>query len=147
MSTAILTLSENGDLQRIQDKWLQKSVCTSDTAEIESDRLHLKSFWGLFLIIGVVCFCALAIYFIQIMRQYFRTARTESLSNGEGSSRPKRLQRLLSLIDEKKDPSKREPKRRKTERSSSDSALETSPKRRQAKFSTELDIIPHNSRM
>ncbi|XP_058220528.1 glutamate receptor 3.3 [Rhododendron vialii] len=147
MSTAILTLSENGDLQRIHDKWLQNSVCTSDTAEIESDRLHLKSFWGLFLIIGVVCFCALVIYFIQIMRQYSRTAPTESLPNGEGSSRSKRLQRLLSLIDEKKDPSKREPKRRKTERSSSDSVLETSPKRQQAKFSTEVDIIPHNSRM
>jgi len=149
MSTAILTLSESGDLQRIHDKWLQSSACTSDTAEIESDRLHLKSFWGLFLVIGVVCFVVLVIYFFQIMRQFYRTPNIEPVSNGEGSSRSRRLQRILSLIDEKH-VSKREPKRRRMERSSTeickgnDLELETSPKRRQTRFSTEIDISPHN---
>lgn len=150
MSTAILTLSESGDLQRIHDKWLQSSACPSDTAEIESDRLHLKSFWGLFLVIGVVCFVVLVIYFFQIMRRFYRTPNIEPVLNGEGSSRSRRLQRILSLIDEKKDVSKREPKRRRMERSSTeickgnDWELETSPKRRQTRFSTEIDISPHN---
>ncbi|XP_077246921.1 glutamate receptor 3.3 isoform X2 [Tasmannia lanceolata] len=52
LSTAILTLSENGDLQRIHDKWLTRSDCSSQTTDLESDQLHLKSFWGLFLICG-----------------------------------------------------------------------------------------------
>ncbi|KAA8537389.1 hypothetical protein F0562_026924 [Nyssa sinensis] len=124
MSTAILALSENGDLQRIHDKWLTRSTCSLDTTEIESDRLHLKSFWGLFLICGVACFVALFIYFFQIMRQFQRAARAESVSNGPGSSHSRRLQTLLSLIDEKKDHSKRETKRRKMEKLSSDTDRE-----------------------
>ncbi|XP_057469015.1 glutamate receptor 3.3-like [Actinidia eriantha] len=139
MSTAILALSENGDLQRIYDKWLTRSACSSDTAELESDRLHLKSFWGLFLIIGLACFVALVIYFIQIMRKFYGTANSESISRGEGSSRSRNLQTLLSLIDEKKDLSKREQKRRKVDRSSSenDLELERTPKRRQTQLSNE----------
>ncbi|GFZ10547.1 glutamate receptor 3.3 [Actinidia rufa] len=136
MSTAILALSENGDLQRIYDKWLTRSTCSSDSAELESDRLHLKSFWGLFLIIGLACFVALVIYFIQIMRKFYGTANSESISRGEGS---RNLQTLLSLIDEKKDLSKREQKRRKGDRSSSenDLELERTPKRRPTQLSDE----------
>lgn len=135
LSTAILTLSENGDLQRIHDKWMTRSSCSLESAEIESDRLHLKSFWGLFLICGVACFLALLIYFFQIMRQFYRGSRADSISKGEGSSHSKSLRTLLSLIDEKKDQSKREKKRRKMERSSSDDSkdceLGRDPKRRQ----------------
>ncbi|XP_015576348.1 glutamate receptor 3.6 isoform X2 [Ricinus communis] len=52
MSTAILKLSENGDLQRIHDKWLTRSACSSTSTKLEVDRLQLRSFWGLFLICG-----------------------------------------------------------------------------------------------
>lgn len=121
LSTAILTLSENGDLQRIHDKWLIQSPCSTDTAEIESDRLHLQSFAGLFLVCGVACFLALSIYFIRIMlkfREAAAAAGADSISQGQGSlSRSRRLQTLLSLMDEKKDPSSREKKRRKLDRS------------------------------
>ncbi|GFY86308.1 glutamate receptor 3.3 [Actinidia rufa] len=143
MSTAILALSENGDLQRIYDKWLTRSACSSDSAEIGSDRLHLKSFWGLFLICGLVCFVALIIYFIQIMRKFYGTANSKSISIGEGNSRSRHLQRLLSLMDEKKDPSKREQKTRKVDRSLSendkenDLELERSLKRRQTQLPIE----------
>ncbi|KAM7521333.1 hypothetical protein LguiB_020295 [Lonicera macranthoides] len=134
LSTAILTLSENGDLQRIHDKWMTRSSCSLESAEIESDRLHLKSFWGLFLICGAACFLALLIYFFQIMRQFYRASHADSISEGEGSSHSKSLRTLLSLIDEKKDQSKRENKR-KMERSSSDDSkdceLGRDPKRRQ----------------
>ncbi|PSS31175.1 Glutamate receptor 3.3 like [Actinidia chinensis var. chinensis] len=143
MSTAILALSENGDLQRIYDKWLTRSACSSDSAEIGSDRLHLKSFWGLFLICGLVCFVALIIYFIQIMRKFYGTANSKSISIGEGNSRSRHLQRLLSLMDEKKDPSKREQKRRKVDRilsendKENDLELERSLKRRQTQLPIE----------
>lgn len=143
LSTAILSLSENGDLQRIHDKWLTRSSCSSDSTEIESDRLQLKSFWGLFLVCGIACFLALAAYFFQIMRKFYRTAGNESVSNGESNSRSRSLQTLLSLIDEKKDMSKRDNKRRKVDRLSSEDGngndLERDPKRRQIQLSRERE--------
>lgn len=112
LSTAILTLSENGDLQRIHDKWLIRSGCSTDNAELESDRLHLKSFWGLFLICGAACFIAIFIYFCQVFRRFRKVARATQESDG---SRSRRLQTLISIIDEKKDPRDREKKRLKVD--------------------------------
>lgn len=112
LSTAILSLSENGDLQRIHDKWLTRSGCSTDNSELESDRLHLKSFWGLFLICGIACFIAILIYFCQVFRRFRNVARATIDSDG---SRSRRLQTLISIIDEKKDP--RDKKRQKVERS------------------------------
>ncbi|XP_065880852.1 glutamate receptor 3.3 [Euphorbia lathyris] len=125
MSTAILELSENGDLQRIHDKWLLPDSCSSDAAELESDRLHLESFWGLFLICGIACFLALFIHFCKIIHKLRRAPpEEETISPGEASARSgtrsRRLQRLISIMDEKKDTSRRRDKRRKMERSLSD---------------------------
>lgn len=112
LSTAILTLSENGDLQRIHDKWLTTSACSADNTELESDRLHLKSFWGLYLLCGIACVVALIIYFIQISLKYRRAETGEQVQSG--GSHSKRLQKLISLIDEKEE-SHRDKKRRKIE--------------------------------
>ncbi|PON33107.1 Ionotropic glutamate receptor, metazoa [Parasponia andersonii] len=117
MSTAILQLSENGDLQRIHDKWLMRSACSMEGAELESDQLHLKSFWGLFLICGIACFLALLIYFFQIMNKFPRSASPDAVSGSTGDFRSGRLRRFLSLIDEKSDQSN---KRRKMGRSLSE---------------------------
>ncbi|KAF9618767.1 hypothetical protein IFM89_002462 [Coptis chinensis] len=102
LSTAILTLSENGDLQRIHDKWLTRKACTKDT-EIASDRLHLRSFWGLFLICGVACFLALLVYFISTVKQFRRFSPVESEPSSHGSSRSRRLQTFLSFVDDKEE--------------------------------------------
>ncbi|KAH6782803.1 glutamate receptor 3.3 [Perilla frutescens var. hirtella] len=136
LSTAILTLSESGDLQRIHDKWLTTSACGTDNTELESDQLHLKSFWGLYLLCGIACFLALLIYFIQITQRYRQAARDDIISSGgpASSSRSKRIQTLLSLIDEKEDQSRRDRKRRKLENSVSESNggidLERDPQRK-----------------
>lgn len=147
MSTAILQLSENGDLQRIHDKWLMRSSCGLESAEIESDQLHLKSFWGLFLICGVACFSALFIYFVQIMLRLFRTAPSESVSDGSNGSLSGHVRRLFSLLDEKEDQSHGGSKRRKVERSlsdnSKDSELGTNP-RRQTEFTVGSNINSSN---
>ncbi|KAI3465465.1 hypothetical protein Pfo_022128 [Paulownia fortunei] len=141
LSTAILALSESGDLQRIHDKWLTTSTCSSDTTELESDRLHLKSFWGLYLLCGIACFIALLIYFLQIVHKFRRAAPDEYISNGPGSSRSKRFQTLLSLIDEKEDQSRRDRKRRKLEKSLTDNDreidLERDSKRKHSQVSSE----------
>ncbi|GAB4828449.1 hypothetical protein Ancab_035446 [Ancistrocladus abbreviatus] len=104
MSTAILKLSENGELQRIHDKWLTKSACSLDSSEIESSQLHLRSFLGLFLICGIVCFIALCIYFVLICRRFYGISRGQLVPDDQGRSCSSWSRTFLSLIDEK-DPS------------------------------------------
>ncbi|RWR93413.1 glutamate receptor 3.4-like protein [Cinnamomum micranthum f. kanehirae] len=70
MSTAILFLSESGDLQRIHNKWLSHKGCSTQVNEIDVNRLSLKSLWGLFLICGFAYFLALVIFFIRALWQY-----------------------------------------------------------------------------
>ncbi|RLM66126.1 glutamate receptor 3.1-like [Panicum miliaceum] len=85
LSTAILTLSENGDLQRIHDKWLSTGP-SSTTADLQQDpdRLQVQSFSALFLICGAACVAALAIHACVLVRQYSRHVAAEqaALSGG-----------------------------------------------------------------
>ncbi|KAK2975681.1 hypothetical protein RJ640_027784 [Escallonia rubra] len=113
MSTAILKLSENGELQRIHDKWLMRSACSSQGAKLAVHRLQLKSFSGLFLICGVACSLALLVYFIVMLRQFTRHY-TESESSGQ-SSRSGRVQTFLSFADEKEESVKSRSKQRRLE--------------------------------
>lgn len=115
MSTAILQLSENGDLQRIHDKWLSRATCSSDSTELVSNHLHLKSFVGLYFICGLVCFISLIVYFLLVIRQFSRHVPDEPDSNDQGSSRSRRLQRFLTFADEKEETVKSRSKRRQME--------------------------------
>ncbi|KAE8687732.1 Glutamate receptor 3.2 [Hibiscus syriacus] len=86
MSTAILDLSENGELQKIHDKWLSRSACSSEESEDEPEELDLKSFWGLFLICGTACILALLEYFLLIFRQFSRHCPEEPDSTSRDRS-------------------------------------------------------------
>jgi hypothetical protein len=66
---AILSLSENSDLQRITDKWLTSGSSADD---LDADRLHVHRFAALFLICGVTCLLAFAIHTAVLYRQYAR---------------------------------------------------------------------------
>ncbi|KAI4317046.1 hypothetical protein L6164_024957 [Bauhinia variegata] len=134
LSTTILQLSENGDLQRIHDKWLIRSGCSLDNAEIESDRLQLKSFWGLYLICGIACFLALFIYFLQIMLRLRHSAPTQPAPNVSS-----RFHRFLSLIDEKEDQSK-SGRRKRAQVEGSEEHLGRLPKRMQTETSASFRL-------
>ncbi|KQJ92921.1 glutamate receptor 3.1 isoform X1 [Brachypodium distachyon] len=96
LSTAILTLSENGELQRIHDKWLKTGECAADSSEfIDSNQLRLESFCGLFLICGVACILSLTIYFAIMLRKYLRHEPKKS------------LRRFISFVDDKEPPKNR----------------------------------------
>uniref|UniRef100_A0A7N0UTF1 Glutamate receptor n=1 Tax=Kalanchoe fedtschenkoi TaxID=63787 RepID=A0A7N0UTF1_KALFE len=117
MSTAILKLSENGELQRIHNEWLMGSACSSQTTMLSVDRLELRSFWGLFAICGSACCLALIVYFIQMLRQYYRHYPDESSEPSSGRSlRSSRIQTFLSFADEREDEVKVRSKRRQMER-------------------------------
>ncbi|KAF8695535.1 hypothetical protein HU200_037381 [Digitaria exilis] len=119
LSTAILTLSETGDLQRIHDKWLNPGTCSSQSTDaVGADRLNLNSFWGLFLISGVACFIALIIYFARILCQFCKYHGGGGGSSDEAAfpdperslRRPARLSSirdLMSFVDMKEAEAKR----------------------------------------
>ncbi|KAG6701749.1 hypothetical protein I3842_07G001700 [Carya illinoinensis] len=86
LSTAILKLSENGDLQKIHDKWLAGKACSSEGTKEDVDRLPLKSFWGLFLLCGSTFLLALLLYIIKLVIQYVRLSRRSSPT--DNNSRP-----------------------------------------------------------
>ena len=111
---------------------MTQSTCSLDNAEIDSDRLQLKSFWGLFLICGIACFIALVIYFLQIMLQLRHAAPSEPASNVNSISG--RFQRFLSLIDEKEESPRSERRKRNGEERSSEDQLGRQPKRMQTEL-------------
>lgn len=125
MSTALLTLSENGKLQKIHDKWLKRKFCSLQNSEEDSDQLQLRSFWGLFLVCGVACFMALAIYLCLTLRSFKRFSRHSLESDNEDGDRPSssiratttsdRIKRFLSFADEKADTSRNKLKRKQME--------------------------------
>ncbi|XP_065041947.1 glutamate receptor 3.5-like [Musa acuminata AAA Group] len=106
LSTAILTLSENGDLQRIHDKWLTQSGCTSQDSDTDSNQLSFASFWGLFLICGLACLMALMIFFLKTLCQYrkFSTQAKVGCSESETSVEcTSYIKELLSFVDTKEE--------------------------------------------
>ncbi|CAN0914525.1 Glutamate receptor 3.7 [Linum grandiflorum] len=71
ISTAILKLSENGELQKIHDRWFCKKGCSEERKKKgESNQLRLISFWGLYLLCGIVTLTALLIYIIRMIHQF-----------------------------------------------------------------------------
>lgn len=118
MSTAILKLSDSGELQRIHDKWLKGSSCSTQSSKLQVYRLGLKSFWGLFLICGLACTFALLVYIVLMVRQFSRHYPDDDESSGR-SSRSARLQTFLSFVDDKENEVKSRFKRKKLQRTSS----------------------------
>ncbi|XVF67128.1 hypothetical protein PTKIN_Ptkin10aG0096100 [Pterospermum kingtungense] len=119
MSTAILGLSENGELQKIHDKWLSRRACSSEGFEDQTEQLDLECFWGLFLICGIACVVALIVYWWLMFRQFSQHRPEEPDPITPGSSRSARLQTFLSFVDGKMEQSKSSSKRKRDSMSSS----------------------------
>lgn len=111
MSTAILTLSENAELQRIQEKWLSEKACGFHSTEDE--QLQLNSFRGLFLICEITCFLALLTYFfLSMVRQFSKKSPQKVGPSNRCSSRSAHIQTFLHFVDEKEDVSPKKLKRK-----------------------------------
>ncbi|EER95721.2 glutamate receptor 3.4 [Sorghum bicolor] len=84
LSTAILKLSETGDLQRIHDNWLNQGTCDTQSQGTGGGalRLSVANFGGLFLICGVACGVALLIYFARILFQFYQYHRHGTTDGG-----------------------------------------------------------------
>lgn len=118
MSTAILQLSENGELEKIRKKWLNRKVCGGQSSAADSEQLPLKSFWGLFLISGVTCCFALLVYFCLMLHQFkrhFPELMQLSTASRTRISHSVRLKKFLSFVDEKAEISANRLKRKRME--------------------------------
>ncbi|XP_010558879.1 PREDICTED: glutamate receptor 2.7-like [Tarenaya hassleriana] len=63
ISRAILNVTEGEEMRQIENKWFKKqSNCPDPNTSLSSNRLSLRSFWGLFLIAGAASFLALFIF-------------------------------------------------------------------------------------
>ncbi|KAH0970946.1 hypothetical protein GBA52_023102 [Prunus armeniaca] len=111
MSTAVLKLSEKGDLQKICDKWLMKRACSAQGAKQSVDRLPLKSFWGLFVLSGIACFLALLLHVIRLVHQFYWYS--DSCCE---SPQSRRLRSFVSFANKREQEVKSRPKRRRTEK-------------------------------
>ncbi|KAL4320322.1 hypothetical protein GQ457_18G024100 [Hibiscus cannabinus] len=87
MSTAILKLSETGKLQEIHARWFCKMGCPGQRrAKSEPNQLHLASFWGLYLLCGVITLAALLVFMLRMVRQYVRYRRRQMKLHRPSSS-------------------------------------------------------------
>ncbi|GAV89452.1 Lig_chan domain-containing protein/SBP_bac_3 domain-containing protein/ANF_receptor domain-containing protein [Cephalotus follicularis] len=140
LSTAILQLSENGDLQKIHDKWLTRNECSMQLNTVDDNQLSLNSFWGLFLICGLACFLSILVFFCRVLCQYRRfIPEGEEVAAGEielarsrrGIRSTSSFKDLMDFVDRKeeeiKQMLKRKPNENKQQASPSTDGQRSSP--------------------
>ncbi|KAF9669523.1 hypothetical protein SADUNF_Sadunf14G0116400 [Salix dunnii] len=114
MSTAILSLSESGELQKIREKWFcTKEFCPGDKKHRqEPNQLNLISFWGLFLLCGAFSLTAILVFLVRLVCQFVRYKRRHMQSSSP-SPMPSSthcsqvIRHFFDFIDEKEEVIKR----------------------------------------
>ncbi|KAI8525631.1 hypothetical protein RHMOL_Rhmol13G0245500 [Rhododendron molle] len=74
VSKAILQLSEDGTLKRLEEEWLtpDKECLKSETTTENIDSLSLRSFWGLFLFSAATSSVCFLLFLGHLLRDYLR---------------------------------------------------------------------------
>nr|DAD22727.1 TPA_asm: hypothetical protein HUJ06_024190 [Nelumbo nucifera] len=71
VSKAILVLSEDGTIKRLENKWFpQNSQCLNSKIDIGNESLSLQSFWGLFVLTGGTSTIIFMLYLSHLFRKY-----------------------------------------------------------------------------
>ncbi|KAL6135261.1 hypothetical protein ACLB2K_067489 [Fragaria x ananassa] len=114
MSTAILKLSENGELQKIREKWFCKMGCPGDKdQDVEPNQLHLISFWGLYLLCGAFSVAAFVVFLMRMIYQFVRYKRRQvnppsPLSRSSSNTQCSQvISNFVDFVDEKEEAIKR----------------------------------------
>eukprot|EP00253_Pinus_taeda_P011673 PITA_11673 len=107
ISRAVLSLSEDKEMQQIQTKWLNSTACVDSGAKVDSNRLSMDSFWGLYLITGSVSVIALVIFVSMLLYEYMRDPNVMDKDNSEmgnpstGKSLKRAMKSFMVYIDQK----------------------------------------------
>ncbi|MBA0569618.1 hypothetical protein Golob_003337 [Gossypium lobatum] len=73
-SKAILTLSENGKLKELEEKWFAPSPeCSTGVTDNQTERLRLHSFWGLYIFAGATSTICFFLFIIKIIKDQYRS--------------------------------------------------------------------------
>ncbi|KAJ6343418.1 hypothetical protein OIU76_005204 [Salix suchowensis] len=110
MSTAILSLSESGELQKIREKWFctMRSCPGEKKHRPEPNKLNLISFWGLYLLCGAFSLTAILVFLVRMVCQFVRYKRRQMQSSSPSptpsSTRYSQVIRhFFDFIDEKEE--------------------------------------------
>jgi ionotropic glutamate receptor len=97
-------------MQEIQAKWFNIAACTDSGAKVDSHRLSMDSFWGLYLITGTASLTALIIFFSLLLYDYRRDPNVKGNGNSEmddSSTRkslkslPRAMKLFMDYVDQK----------------------------------------------
>ncbi|KAK3437320.1 hypothetical protein EUGRSUZ_C01852 [Eucalyptus grandis] len=81
ISRAILNITEGPNMTKIEKAWFTSETnCLESTPSSSSNSLGLDSFWGLFVIAGVVAVLALLIYMVMFVKRNWRVITSSSAS-------------------------------------------------------------------
>ena len=98
VSRAILMLSENGELKRLEEKWLNPSQdkCSSNVTSSGTESLKLESFWILYLISGATSTICFLLYTIQSLNKRSQNQAQERNNTPSDESAWKMAIKLLA---------------------------------------------------
>lgn len=132
ISRAVLSLSEDKEMQQIETKWFNNTGCTDSGAKVGSNRLSMGSFWGLYLITGSVSLVAVTIFFFRLLCIYMRDPNVKDDNNNElgdpstGKSLKRAMKSFMVYVAQKES-SASSPKARVSEISLSQRSSQFSP--------------------
>ncbi|XP_031252840.1 glutamate receptor 2.7-like [Pistacia vera] len=96
-SRAILELSEHGEIKPIEDDWFAPSPdCSANESNIKTENLTLHSFWGLYLVYGIVSLICFLLFIIRLWNNY-RAYHQEKYQGNMTSSDNRFLNMAVSL--------------------------------------------------
>nr|XP_043612338.1 glutamate receptor 3.1-like [Erigeron canadensis] len=114
ISTAILKLAENGELQKIYDHWLNKTACGPQSISVASGQLNIGTFWGLIPMFGLVCSVALFAHLCLTLYKFRRHHPEVKKPLQKWHCWKQYLQTFLMFVDEKQEVSTNKFKRKRT---------------------------------
>ncbi|KAG6387005.1 hypothetical protein SASPL_152187 [Salvia splendens] len=116
ISTAILKLTESGELGKINNRWFCKSGCPGEQGKKpEPNELHLNSFLVLYSLTGIAAVIAFSVFLFRAVRQYIdykrRQLQRDPSSVAASSSSDfvfsRAIHNFLQFVDEKEEAIKR----------------------------------------
>ncbi|XP_057796661.1 glutamate receptor 3.7 [Salvia miltiorrhiza] len=116
VSTAILKLTESGQLEKINKKWFCKSGCPGEQGKKpEPNELHLNSFLVLYALTGIAAAAAFSVFLVRAVRQYIDYKRRQvqrdpsslAISSSSDFVFSRAIHNFLQFVDEKEEAIKR----------------------------------------
>ncbi|KAD7117884.1 hypothetical protein R6Q59_005090 [Mikania micrantha] len=99
VSGAILSLLEDGKIHEIEKEWLDTQDCTSSNPGLETERLTLASFWGIFLISGLASTISLLIFLYRLLHNKIeRRIISFNGSHWNNESRWRKAVRIVQIV-------------------------------------------------